>query len=306
MKVIPKTAVVTGGAGQDASYLSELLLNEGYTVYGLVRQSARDTYTNLRYVIDCPDFNLVKGDINDVAMVEGLARLKPEHFYHLAALTHVGDSFKSPYGVFQTNTMGTVNILDALYRNSPNTRFYFAGSSEMYPEMYLHVPKHTDVSSLGANSPYGASKVAAFLQTRIYREAYGMFTVGGIAFNHESRRRGAQFVTRKIALGVKNFKETGERLQLGNVSAKRDWHHAIDTVMGMYSSLLHPDPSEYIFASGETHSVEEFARKVCDVYNVSYEDAIIPNCPQFMRQKDIDVLLGDPSKARSGLYLNYF
>jgi GDPmannose 4,6-dehydratase len=294
-----KTAVVTGCSGQQGSYLAEWLLGKGYLVYGLAKPSDRDTLHNLKQALADKNFVLVRGDLLDDYLPFQLATIEPDEFYHLGAFTHVGDSFHNPTLVMETNVGSTTRILDALHKYSPDTRFYFAGSSEMFPNGGGRVLPWIagDVcSSLGAHSPYAASKVAGFLMTQVYREAHHMYCVGGIAYNNESPRRPATFVTQKIVQGVKRFKATGERVVLGNVDAHRDWHHSKDTVVGMWLALQQDVARDYIFASGEAHSVKDFALAVCAREGVKYEDAITTS-PLQQRPWDVPFLLGDPSET---------
>lgn len=291
-------AFITGAAGQDGSYMVDLLLNKGYEVHGLVRPSGEDRLWRLTGALHNKKFNLHYGDINDPSLPFDVAEADYDELYHFAAQTQVMQSYEAPEYSFQTNTVSVTRFLDALLKYSPKTKFYFAATSEMFGDM--RPPQRGNESfPLGGRSPYAAAKIAAHLTCRVYRKR-GLFVVSGIGFNHESRRRGENFVTRKIGLGVQKFKTTRMPVVLGNVRAQRDWFHAKDMVRGAWLAMQHDQPDEFVFSMGRTHTVMEFARLVCDYLNVDVNEAICVN-PAHRRPWDVDYLCGDPEKARTVL-----
>ncbi len=289
-----KLALVTGAAGQDGSYMCELLLNLGYEVHALVRSTDPKRLTNLLPSMNDRNFVLIEGDLLDPFIIRDAALAKFDEVYHFAAQSHVGHSFNIPNYTFAVNATATINLLNEFLDNSPKTRIYFAGSSEMFP----HITTGDEHNPLGANSPYAASKVAAFLMGKVNREAYGQFFVGGIAFNHESPRRPETFVTQKIVRGLIRYKQRGIKLQLGNLDARRDWHDARDTVRGIYLVTTHDTPDDWVFASGQDFSIRQFLDIAAEVINVSVEDAIEIDA-SLIRPKDVDFLRGDPSMVEN-------
>ena len=293
-----RKALITGCAGQDGSYLSELLIDQGYEVDGLVRPSGDDRLQRLSNVLPLPSFNILWGDVIDLSLPIDLVQEGYDEIYHLAGYTHVAQSYDYPVNVTDVNTNPAIRFLQAIHRYAPKTKFYFAGSSEMFGEI-LFGEKADENQPLGAHSPYAISKIAAHLMCRIYRKR-GLFVVGGIGFNHESHRRGERFVTRKLGKGIRRFKKTKEKVQLGNVHSMRDWHHAEDTVTGMFLAMQHSEPDEYVFASGKAHSVEWLAHLICRHFKVEFEDAIeVSEMEQ--RPWDIQHLCGNPHKAEKVL-----
>jgi GDPmannose 4,6-dehydratase len=288
-------ALVTGCTGQDGSYLTELLIARGYDVWGLVRPGGDDRMRRLRGVLDSPKFNIIYGDLTEPTLPYEIASGGFAEVYHLAAQTQVAHSFSAPAYTMDINATSTLRILEALKLLSPHTKFYFAATSEMFADMD-EAERANEKHPLGARSPYGAAKVAAYLTCKVYRQTGGMFVVNGISFNHESRRRGENFVTRKVGLGVQEFKRTGKQVRLGNLSACRDWHHAADTMHGAYLAMHHSEPYDYVFASGSTMSVGAMASIVCDMHDVKFEDAIVHE-PTELRPWDVDYLCGDPTRA---------
>jgi len=295
-----KKALVSGLTGQDGSYLSELLLEKGYQVYGIDRrvaiEDAKQRYSRIYHILD--KIKLYSGDIQNYARVfEITNEIKPDECYHLAAMSFVATSFEDEFTVLRTNIEGTVNILNILRKIAPDCKYYFAGSSEMFGKV-LETPQDEN-TPLNPRSPYGISKCAGFQFTRLYREAYNMFCCNGILFNHGSERRGGEFVTRKIAKGVAEIKYgLRKKIKLGNLEAKRDWGHASDYVRGMHLMLQQPKPDDYVLATGETHTVEEFVE-------LSFEFAGIKNWRDYVeidkdlfRPAEVNLLLGDASKAR--------
>jgi len=290
-----KRAVITGADGQDGSYLAELLISKRYEVHALVRPGTHPLKNLTPDTITHPDFHIIKGDINSIDTTNRLIDIKPDEFYHLAALSHVGDSFNHPMLTHQTNFLSTQRLLDRLKDTS--TKFYFAGSSETLAEACKDGQNADHTSPFSAYSPYAVSKMASQELVKIYRKAYSMFAVSGISFNHESRRRGPNFVTRKLALGVRNYIETGVPVEMGNPTAKRDWHHAKDTMRGAWLSLQHFAAQDYTFCSGTSHSVMDFARAVCDLYDVEEVDDAIEWKKVEKRPWDVECLRGNNFEA---------
>lgn len=324
-----KTALITGVDGQDGSYLADMLVpGSGYEVIGVARPGANKGFERIsNEVMDSPNFTFVLADLLDYSTVERLMRrYEPDEVYHLAALSHVGDSFKHPELTFQTNTATTIRFLETIKSLYPNTKFYFAGSSETLvdactaqrplgshgpggegnEECYTdfanckHVPQASHRDPWTAHSPYAASKVSAQQLVKIYREAYGLFAVNGIAFNHESPRRGKNFVTAKIVDGLKKRKIGGEKIVLGS-NTFRDWHHARDTVRGMFLALQQGQPQDYTFASGRATSVREFAKRTCDQLGLDLDDSVSFENKSEKRPWDVHYLRGDTKETRERL-----
>lgn len=289
-------AFVTGAGGQDGSYLCELLLDKGYKVVGLVRSSGDSRLQRLGRCLDYPDFRLVRGDIADPAFPYNLATESWDEVYLLAASTHVGQSFQNPTATIENNVSSTIRILDALYgkANKAKTRTYFAASSEMFGTMNVG-EKANEEAPLAGQSPYAVSKVAGHLLCRVYRKM-GHYVSSGIGFNHESCRRGEGFVTRKVGLSIR---DTG-RVKLGNLTSQRDWHHAKDTVRGMWMSIQPDEPGEYVFASGVPRSINDLVNEVCRYFKYNSEGAVTLVEVE-KRPWDVEYLCGDASKAKVAL-----
>jgi len=297
-----KRVLITGITGQDGSYLSEFLLGNGYEVHGIVR----------RVAIEDPDHRLkrIKHILDDItlhaASMESLAsiltvvgKVKPDECYHLAAQSFVSYSFDDEYSTINTNINGTHFMLAALKERSPNCRFYFAASSEMFGN--ARESPQNENTPFYPRSSYGISKVAGYHLTRNYRETYNLYSTNGILFNHESPRRGFEFVTRKISKAVAAIKHgSAKELKLGNLDAKRDWGYAEDYVKAMWLMLQQDEPQDYVIATGETHSVREFVQKAFDYVGLNWEDYVIVD-EKFYRPSEIYELKGDSSKARSKL-----
>jgi GDPmannose 4,6-dehydratase len=299
---VTKTALISGITGQDGSYLAEFLLSKGYEVHGIVR----------RVAIEDPDHRLwrIKHLMNDVvlhpASLENypslyrlMSGLQPAEVYHLAAQSFVGYSFEDEFSTLNTNINGTHYMLSALRDAVPTARFYFAGSSEMFGD--AEETPQTERTRFHPRSVYGVSKVAGFDLTRNYREAYQIYAAAGILFNHESPRRGFEFVTRKITSHAARIKlGLSQKLRLGNLDAKRDWGHAREYVRAMWS-ILQPDaPDDYVVATGETHSVREFLEEAFGYVGLDYREFVIQD-PQLYRPAEVHLLQGDASKARDRL-----
>ena len=297
-----RKALITGITGQDGSYLAELLLGKGYEVHGLIRRVAlEDPGHRLRRLEHIRDrVRLHAGSLESFPSVHKVLRtVEPDECYHLAAQSFVSYSFDDEFSTLQTNVNGTHHVLAAVKDIVPNCRVYFAGSSEMFGKV-AEVPQ-TEKTRFHPRSAYGISKVAGFDLTRNYREAYGMHASSGILFNHESPRRGYEFVTRKITSGVARIcAGQAKELRLGNLDAKRDWGHAANYVEAMWMMLQQADPDDYVVASAETHSVREFAELAFRFAGLDYRKYVVID-PELYRPAEVDLLVGNPAKARSRL-----
>jgi GDPmannose 4,6-dehydratase len=297
-----KKALITGITGQDGSYLAEYLLEKGYEVHGLVR----------RVALEQPDMRL--GRIahlrNQIVLHPGTLESYPSLFhifsrnkfdecYHLAAQSFVAESFEDGFSTMNTNSSGTHYVLAALHQIQPECKFYFAGSSEMFGK--VRETPQCETTPFHPRSPYGISKVAGYYLSLNYREAYGMYCSNGILFNHESPRRGFEFVTRKITHTVARIKlGLATDLLLGNLEARRDWGHAADYVRAMHLMLQQPESSDYVVATGETHSVREFCELAFGEAGLDYREFVRPD-PQFFRPAEVDLLIGDATRAHEVL-----
>jgi GDPmannose 4,6-dehydratase len=297
-----KTALITGITGQDGSYLAELLLEQGYRVHGVVRRVAIEDPDHrmwrIRHLLD--EIEVHAASLESYASVfRVLSRVQPDECYHLAAQSFVSYSFEDEFSTLNTNINGTHHVLAALKEVVPACRFYFAASSEMFGQ--VRETPQSEATPFHPRSAYGISKVAGFELTRNYREAYGLHATSGILYNHESPRRGFEFVTRKITSYVAKIKlGLTDRLPLGNLEAKRDWGHARDYVRAMWLMLQQDRPDDYVIATGETHSVREFAEAAFAHVGLDYRDHVVSD-PQFFRPAEVHLLLGDPAKARRAL-----
>lgn len=294
-----KCAVVTGITGQDGSYLSELLISEGYKVYGVKRRSSGNSLGCSSHLQSDSSFEVVESDILDSAGLNRLCKsAKPDHFYNLAAQSHVGSSFEQPEYTLQASGAAVLNCLEAIRQSGIHTRFYQASTSEMFGGQYGEVMCN-ESTPFNPRSPYGCAKLYGYHITKNYRESYKMFACSGILFNHESERRGPNFVTRKITLGIGSIlRGETDKLYLGNLKAKRDWGHAKDFVKGMYLMLNYRQPEDFVLATGETHSVEEFCKVAFEYAGLEDYSKYIEVDPRFYRPAEVDILLGDASKAK--------
>lgn len=297
-----KSVLITGITGQDGSYLAELLLDLGYEVHGLVRRVALEDsnrrFTRIEHLLD--RIQLHPASLESYPSIfHVISRHAFEECYHLAAQSFVAESFRDGFSTLNTNINGTHYMLAALRELRPQCRFYFAGSSEMFGKV-AETPQ-TETTRFHPRSPYGISKVAGFDLTRNYREAYDMFCVSGLLFNHESPRRGYEFVTRKITATVARIKlGQANELRLGNLDAQRDWGHAKDYVRAMHLMLQQDSPDDYVVATGETHTVREFCERAFAEVGLDYQKYVKID-DRFLRPAEVDLLIGDASKARQHL-----
>jgi len=301
---MPKKAFITGITGQDGSYLAELLLAKGYEIHGLIRRAS--TFNTDRIDHLYKDFHdpearvyLHYGDLSvSGQLTDLLQEILPEEIYHLGAQSHVRVSFDMPEYTGDVTGLGTIRLLEAIRKTGVKARFYQASSSEMFGAA---PPPQSETTPFQPQSPYAAAKVYAYYVARNYRAAYNLFAANGILFNHESPRRGETFVTRKITRAATRIKlSLQEKLYLGNLEAKRDWGFAGDFVEAMWLMLQQDKPEDYVIATGETHSVREFAEKVFARLDLDYRQHVAVD-PRYFRPTEVDVLLGDATKARKAL-----
>ncbi len=297
-----KRALITGITGQDGSYLAELLLENGYEVHGIVRRVALEhpqaRMWRIRHLLDRIQFHSASME-SYASLFNIIADVQPHECYHLAAQSYVSYSFEDEFSTINTNLNGTHYVLSAIKRQAPGCRFYFAASSEMFGHVKAS-PQNED-TPFHPRSPYGISKLAGFELTRNYREAYGLYALSGILFNHESPRRGAEFVTRKITSGAARIKLGLDReIRLGNLDAKRDWGHSKDYVHAMWLMLQQAEPDDYVIATGETHTVREFLERAFDCLGLDYRNHVVID-EQLYRPAEVHILQGDASKAAKKL-----
>ncbi len=294
----PKRALITGVTGQDGSYLAEFLLSMDYEVLGMVRRTSTINFERIKNIQD--DINIVSGDLLDQAsLIDILERYRPNEVYNLAAQSFVQTSWTQPVFTGEVTGLGVTRLLDAVRLVDPDIRFYQASSSEMFGKV-REVPQN-EHTPFYPRSPYGVAKVYAHWITVNYRESYDLFAVSGICFNHESPRRGHEFVTRKIARAAAQIKlGLQDELRLGNMEARRDWGYAPDYVRGMWMMLQQEEPEDFVLSTGVTHTVEEFARIAFDAVSLDFKDFTVQD-PRYMRPADVDLLIGDPSKANTKL-----
>ncbi len=301
-----RSALITGITGQDGSYLAELLLNKGYLVHGLVRRSSSFSTGRIDHlykdVHENPKLLLHYGDLTDgLALTNLIQEIEPDEIYNLGAQSHVRVSFDQPAYTFQSTGGGALNVLEAARQlnKRKQTKVYQASSSEMFGDVF-ETPQ-TELTPFRPQSPYACAKVYAFHQTVNYRESYDLFAVNGILFNHESPRRGETFVTRKITRAATRIKlGLQDKLYLGNLEAKRDWGYAKDYVEGMWRMLQHDEPDDFVLATGETQTVQRFADLVFEQLEMNAADHIEID-PRYFRPAEVNLLLGDASKAKEKL-----
>jgi GDPmannose 4,6-dehydratase len=295
---VSKKAFITGITGQDGSYLAEILLEKGYQVYGMVRRSSSFNTARIDHIF--ADVELVFGDLTDASSLNQLMRtIRPDEVYNLGAQSHVRVSFDIPEYTADVDAMGTLRLLDAIREEGVQCRFYQASSSEMFGKV-REVPQ-TEETPFHPRSPYGAGKVFSYWITRNYREAYGMFAVNGILFNHESPRRGPTFVTRKVtrAVGAILRGEQSE-LYMGNLDAKRDWGFAKDYMDGAWRMLQADDADDFVLATGETHSIRELLDEAFGYAGLDWQQYVKID-ERYFRPSEVDLLIGDYSKAKTKL-----
>ena len=325
-----KKVLITGVTGQDGSYMADLLLEEtDYEIYGMVRRTSTKNYKNIEHLLSTPRFKIVTGDLSDSQSIDNLIReIEPDYFINLAAQSFVGASWQIPEQTFDIDAIGVIRCLEGIRKHVPNCRFYNAGSSEELGN--VDYSPQDENHPLKPRSPYGAAKAAARHIVKVYRESYNLFAIQGLLYNHESERRGEEFVTKKITKNISRIRKAIDKdrkfepLELGNIDAKRDWSHAKDFVRGIWLMLNQSEPKEYILSSGETHTVREFIEKafkmagifgqwvgkdITEQYilkktlnSIYYDNQILVKInPEFYRPAEVDLLLGDSSKARNEL-----
>lgn len=316
-----KKALITGITGQDGSYLAEFLLSKGYEVYGVVRRSSTFNRHNIEHLFNTRENSspfLYYGDMTDIdSLLRIIKSVKPDEIYNLAAQSHVRVSFDIPFYTAQSDAIGVLNLLESVKNLDLNCRIYQASTSELFSGNPLEAPQN-EQTAFKPKSPYGVAKLYGYEIARVYRESYGMFVVNGILFNHESPRRGENFVTRKITLGLNEIKEgLREKLYLGNLDAKRDWGYSPEYMEAAWLMLQQDKPEDYVIATGETHTVREFIEESCRVIDIDLEwfgdgvnekgrdkkngNVIIEIDPDYFRPNEVDCLRGDASLAKTKL-----
>jgi len=332
-KSMLKKVLITGVTGQDGSYMADFLLERNeYEIYGMVRRASTNNYHNIKHLLKNNRFKLITGDLTDSQSIDNIViEIKPDYFINLAAQSFVGASWQIPEQTFDIDAIGVIRCLEAIRKHCPACRFYNAGSSEELGNVD-YSPQDED-HPLKPRSPYGAAKAAARHIVKVYRESYNLYAIQGLLYNHESPRRGEEFVTRKITKQIAKIKQAidqniaFESLELGNIYAKRDWSHAKDFVKGIWLMLNQETPKEYLLASGQTHTVKEFIEKafnLCQIFgewrgkgleeqfilkktlnSIYYDNKILVKINKnFYRPAEVDLLLGNPSKAKSELNWN--
>ncbi len=302
-----RTAIITGVGGQDGFYLSHYLLGLGYKVVGIQRRTSLPNDQRLRTLEGSPNFYVVDGDITDFSsLVSTISKFQPDEFYNLAAQSHVQVSWTSPIATAEITGMGVLNCLEAIKQTKPNCKFYQAGSSEQFGNV---IPKDADFfiplneeSEMNPESPYAASKVFGYNMVKVYRKSYSeMFCCTGVLFNHGSPLRGEEFVTRKVTKALARIKHgLQDHVELGNLDSYRDWSFAGDMVRGMHMMLQQNEAKDYVLSSGETHKVREFVELACKYFDLNIDEVVKIN-PKFFRPSELNVLLGDCSRAISEL-----
>ena len=293
-----KSALITGITGQDGSYLAELLLEKGYRVFGMVRRSSTETFERIEHLR--ADLEILQGDLLDqLSLNKLLKQTKPDEVYNLAAMSFVPTSWDQPILTGQFTALGVTRVLEAIRHENPKIRFYQASSSEMFGKVQ-ETPQN-ERTPFYPRSPYGVAKVYGHWITVNYRESYGLFAVSGILFNHESPRRGLEFVTRKVTDGVARIRlGLANELRLGNRNARRDWGFAGDYVRAMWMMLQQEVPEDYVVSTGRMHSVQQLVDLAFEHVGLKSEDYVKLD-PKFVRPAEVDLLVGDPGKARSQL-----
>ena len=300
-----KKALITGITGQDGSYLAELLLSKGYDVHGIIRRASTFNTSRIDHIYKDPHvadskIHLYYGDLTDSGNILRLINeIKPDEIYHLGAQSHVKVSFEMPEYTANAGALGTLRVLEAIRSSGLPIKFYNAASSEMFGSM---PPPQNEKTRFHPRSPYAVSKVFSFDISRLYREAYGMFICNGILFNHESPRRGETFVTRKITRGIARIKAgLDEKIYFGNIDTKRDWGYAPEYVEAMYLMMQQPNPDDYVVATGEAHSIREFLEESFKYAGLGDYKNYIEFDKRYLRPAEVDVLVGDSTKAKESL-----
>lgn len=318
-----KKIIITGVTGQDGSYMADYLLeNTEHYIYGMVRRASTNNHHNIKHLLNNPRFKIITGDLTDSQSIDNIVReIEPDYFINLAAQSFVGASWQIPEQTFDIDAVGVIRCLEAIRKHAPSCRFYNAGSSEELGN--VDYSPQDEKHPLKPRSPYGAAKAAARHIVKVYRESYNLFAIQGLLYNHESPRRGEEFVTRKITKEIARIKKAldygteFEPLELGNIYAKRDWSHSKDFVKGIWIMLNQNSPKEFLLASGETHTVKEFINKAFEFAGISgywghssedrseineefytpTKQVLVRINPVFYRPAEVDLLLGDPSNA---------
>jgi GDPmannose 4,6-dehydratase len=321
MKNMPKKVIITGVTGQDGSYMADYLLeNTDYEIFGMVRRASTNNYHNIKHLLNNNRFKLIIGDLTDSQSIDNIVReTRPDYFINLAAQSFVGASWQIPEQTFEIDAVGVIRCLEAIRKHAPNCKFYNAGSSEELGN--VDYSPQDEKHPLKPRSPYGAAKAAARHIVKVYRESYNLFAIQGLLYNHESPRRGEEFVTRKITKEVARIKKAldsqlnFEPLELGNIYSKRDWSHAKDFVRGIWMMLNQEFPKEYLLSSGCTYTVKEFVEEAFKIAGINGEwegselnekflfknKILLKINPKFYRPAEVDLLLGNSSKAKKEL-----
>lgn len=321
-----KIVLISGITGQDGSYLAEFLLRKGYKVHGIIRRASSFNTQRLENIYKDPhipdnNLHLHYGDITDTLSIDQIMQeVKPDEIYHLGAQSHVRVSFDVPGYTCQTDAFGTLNMLEAMRKHAPKARFYNAATSELFGKV-LEIPQK-ETTPFNPRSPYGVAKLYAYHIVKNYRESYNLFAVNGILFNHESERRGSTFVTKKITEGLIKYLKIGEPFYLGNIEAKRDWGYAPDFIEGMFLMLQQNSPEDFVLATGKTHTIKEFVDECLKhidekserffwkrdnngreiLWDNLMDSLVIGIDEKYYRPAEVDLLLGDASKAREKLW----
>jgi GDPmannose 4,6-dehydratase len=293
-----KKALITGITGQDGSYLAEFLLKKGYKIYGMVRRSSVEKWERIAHIL--PKMELIQGDLTDPSSLDEAVKIsQPDEIYNLGAQSFVPTSWSQPTLTAEVDSIGVTRILESIRKQKPDARYYQASSSEMFGKV-REIPQ-TEKTPFHPRSPYGVAKTYGHYITINYRESYNLFACSGILFNHESPRRGLEFVTRKVSHGVAKIKLGLEKhLRMGNLDAKRDWGFAGDYVQAMWLMLQQSEPDDFVIATGETHTVKELVEIAFETVGLRWEDHVVTD-PLFFRPAEVDLLIGDPAKAKEKL-----
>lgn len=296
-----KKAIISGVTGQDGSYLAELLISKGYEVHGIIRRVSSFATDRIDHLYETGKFFTYYGDLTDSPSITSLiSQIQADEFYNLGAMSHVKVSFEIPQYTLEANTVGVLNVLEAIRKHSPHTKFYQASSSEMFGVPGVPTPYNEETPMI-PQSPYGVAKLAAYHLTRQYREGYGLFAATGILFNHESPRRGGNFVTKKISTAVARIKKGKQNeLVLGNLHAKRDWGWSPEFVEAIHLIMQQDKPETYVVATGETHPISDFVEEAFKYVGLNSEDYVRID-DKYKRPNEVPLLLGDASKIKREL-----